>query len=134
LSEKTQEEKLVTRERKARKRPFCPLCNSEMKRKGKKGKNEYYKCPKCGCKQFQDGSYRQKPNPDTLDIMNRAIREQRKEQSLKRLIKRLKKQKYLPYKTFIWEGRVINLDEYDRDGNLIPKKEERKEETLLEGQ
>jgi len=106
----------------------CPLCKVKMKRKGKKGGDEYFKCPKCQGKMRRNGSFVEKPNPDTLDLRNHEIKAFRKEMSKRKLIIRLKKQKYLGYKSLEWEGEIINLDDYDSDGISLEEKRKMEEE------
>jgi len=110
------------RRRKPHGKPDCPICKVKMKRKGKKGDDEYFKCPKCKGKMRRDGPFVAPPNPDTLDVRNHQIREFRKEMALRKLVVKLKKQKYLGFKSFEWEGRIINLDDYDVDGVTFEEK------------
>lgn len=120
--------KLKDLRRKVRKeKPNCPMCQVQMKRKGKKGKNVFYKCPKCKGK-LQAGTFVSPPNPETLDIRCHELKEMRKEQALRKLVRKLKKEKYLGYQTFQWEGRIINLDDYDKDGISLEEKKKMEEE------
>jgi len=99
-----------------------------MKRKGKKGPDEYFKCPKCKGKMRRNGPYVPPPNPDTIDMRNHEIRAFRKELAKRKLIVKLKKQKYLGYKSFEMEGEMVNLDDYDFDGITFEEKRKLAEE------
>jgi len=116
------------RRRKPHGKVDCPICKIKMKRKGKKGGDEYFKCPKCKGKMRRGGPFVQPVNPDTLDIRSHEIKAFRKELSKRKLIVRLKKQKYLGYKSFEWEGQIINLDDYDFDGMSFEEKRKIAEE------
>lgn len=116
------------RRRKSHGKPDCPICKVQMKRKGKKGANEYFKCPKCKGKTKRGGIFMQPPNPDTLDIRSHQIKEFRKELSKRKLIVKLKKEKYLGYEAFEWEGQMIDLNDYDKDGISFEEKRMMEEE------
>jgi len=115
------------RKRKRRVKIQCPICKVEMKRKGKKGRDEYFKCPKCKGKLFSNGIFKQAVPKDSLDIRNYQLKEERKEIALRKLIRRLKKEKYLGYHTFQWEGKIIDLNDYDVDGISFAEKKEAEE-------
>jgi len=113
---------------------YCPKCSIEMKRKGKKGQSIYFKCPKCKSKWI--GGEFVEPSPERAEERNLLLKAQRREQSIRKLIRRLKKQKYLPFKTLEFAGKIINLDEYDKDGLPLKPQEQRtetKEGTPQEG-
>ena len=103
----------------------CPLCGKRMKRKGSFNK-KYWKCLNCKAKVLKDGTIIEPPIDDKA-MRDLYAKLSRKEQAKKKLIKRLKRKKYLPYKVFEFEGEMINLDDYDKDGNLI-KREKKKPE------
>jgi len=107
----------------------CPVCKVKMKRKGKKGTgNEYFRCPKCRGKMRRNGSFAEPPNPETLDIREHQIKEFHKEMSKRKLVIKMKQQKYLGLKTFEWEGQIINLADYDVDGITFEEKKKIEEE------
>lgn len=116
------------RKRKVYGEKICPMCNVKMKRKGKKGRNEFFKCPKCKGKLSLSGTFEPPPNPDTLDMKIHELKAFRKEMAKRKLIVRLKKEKYLGYKQFQWEGEIINLDDYDVDGVSLEEKRRMEEE------
>lgn len=115
------------RRRKAHGKPDCPICKVPMKRKGKKGWEEYFKCLKCKGKMSR-GLFVPCSNPDTQDIRTHQIREFRRELSIRKLIVKLKKQKYLGYDSFEIEGRMINLNDFDVDGISFEEKRKIEEE------
>lgn len=109
------------------KKPDCPICKVQMKRKGKKGKSDYYKCPKCKGK-TRGGLFFEAHNPETLDIRNHQIKEFRKELSKRKLVIRLQKEKYFPFESFEWGGQIVNLNDYDKDGISFEEKRKMEEE------
>ena len=102
----------------------CPLCGKLMKRKGS-GKNKYWKCLNCKAKVLSDGTIIEYMEDKTMRDYYAKMR--RREVAKQKLIKSLKRKKYLPFKTFEYGGEIINLDEYDLDGNPIKKEKERGE-------
>jgi len=108
------------REKERSKKKVCPLCGRLMKRKGS-FRNKYWKCLYCKTKVLADGTIVEYIEDKTMRDYYAKMR--RKELAKKKLIKRLKRKKYIP-KVFEWGGEIINLDEYDDKGN--PIKEEKK--------
>jgi len=104
---------------------LCPVCKQKLKRKGS-GKNKYFKCPHCNLKFDQDLQIiPPKGDPDIL-------RAQRSELAKRKFIRQLKRKKYLPFRFVEWKGEIIDLEAYDKDGNLIKKEEKKQREVTLE--
>lgn len=118
MQERPKQRRMLRRE-KLHWKPMCPVCQIQMKRKGKKGSFPYYKCPKCKGRMNIDGEYFPPPNPDTIDLRNQELKVFRKEIAKRKLIKRLKKQKYLGYSSIQYNGEIIDLNAYDKNGNPL---------------
>ena len=116
--------------RKKPKQMKCPACGCKMKRKGSFNR-KYWKCPNCKTKVLKDGTVIEPPIEDK-DMRDFAVKLSRKIEAKRKLIKRLKKKKYIP-KVCEWDGEVINLDEYDSEGRPI-KKEKKKKIKVKEGE
>lgn len=107
----------------------CPLCKGKLKRKGKKGSlDQYYKCIVCSGI-IRNGSFNQHKPKEMKEFDNITLKQQRKEEQVKKLIKNLKKEKYIDSNWFEFNGLIYNLDDYDKNGIKI-KKDENNEYTL----
>jgi len=109
-------------------KPECPICKIVMKRKGKKGTGDYWKCPKCKGKVNRFGMYIQAVSPDALDIKNHEIKAFRQEMTKRKLIIGLKKQKYRGFDTLEFSGEIIDLNAYDTDGVSFEEKKRMEEQ------
>lgn len=103
-------------------KPSCPICKEEMQRKGRKGPNEFFKCKKCRGRLNSSGIFIQPPNPDSIDIYNHQLKAIRREFGKRVMIVKMKKEKYSGIQDFLFEGEVINLGEYDKDGVSFAEK------------
>jgi len=106
------EEWIAKRRRLVRKKD-CPICNLKMQNKGSFSR-KYWRCTKCGLKILKDGTIIQ-PTDDALTKIT-EVTTRRNELYTRRMVKRLKRKKYLGYTNFIHNGQLINLDDWDKSG------------------
>ena len=123
--------KFRERRRKLRlERPLCPICSLKMTKKGKK-KDIYFKCKKCGNRKVGE-TFKPKFSELTKMDFDSQVRAARKEDALAKFVRKLKMQRYLPFKTVEYDGKFIDLAEYGKDGVLVRKKEIGKKEERKE--
>jgi len=95
----------------------CPRCSALMVRKGS-FKRKYWKCPDCGTVVTATGEVRTKGS----DL---SLRYAAKEESRRKFIRKLKKNKYCPLEEVEWDGEIIFLSDYDKNGDPIDKEMEK---------
>jgi len=101
----------------------CPICNLPMRKRGS-FKNKYWYCDNCKRKYKLDGTPFPRSDISEKEIKDYAIKEDRKLRAFKKFIRWVKSQKYYPLKEIEWEGEIIKLEDYDKEGNLIKKEKE----------
>ena len=113
--------------RRPKQRKFdCPICQVRMKRKGKKGR-DFFKCPKCKGK-LMGALFIQAPSKESIDLQIAQTKIIRKENSKRKFIIEMKKEKYRGFDAIEFAGDYIRFDDYDKDGISFEEKKRLQEE------
>ena len=106
-------EEWIARRRRTPTKLDCPICHERMTRKGSFTR-KYWKCLKCGMRVLKDGTMIQ-PTDDALTKIV-EVTTKRNETYTRRMVKRLLGKKYRGFTSFVHNGQLINLDDWDKSG------------------